>query len=171
MLLLSASVEPQSRCRVVVIKKTWNLRMMNEDPLVSIGVPVYNEERYLSFTLESLLAQDYRNLELIISDNASTDRTREICQEYVNRDGRVRYYRTETNVGAVKNFNSTFLHARGKYFMWVGAHDTWHSSFISRALSLIEADPRIVLVYSRTMLIDPDGHSLSITPDEMDTRG
>lgn len=144
--------------------------MMHENPLVSIGVPVYNEERYLSLTLESLLAQDYRNLELIISDNASTDRTHEISQSFVNRDPRVRYFCAKTNAGAIKNFNSAFLHAKGEYFMWAGAHDLWHASFISGAVSLLEADPRVVLVYPRTMLIDSEGHPLTIASDEMDTR-
>lgn len=144
--------------------------MAHENPLVSIGVPVYNEERYLSLTLESLLAQDYRNLELIISDNASTDRTHEISQSFVNRDPRVRYFCAKTNAGAVKNFNSAFLHAKGEYFMWAGAHDLWHASFISGAVSLLEADPRVVLVYPRTMLIDSEGHPLTIASDEMDTR-
>ncbi len=143
---------------------------MNENPLVSIGVPVYNEEQYLSLTLDSLLSQDYPNLELIFSDNASTDHTREICQEYVNKDSRVQYHRMETNVGAVKNFNFAFHQARGKYFMWAGAHDLWDSTFVSRAVSLIESAPSTVLVYPRTMLIDPEGQSLLIAPDEIDTR-
>jgi len=139
--------------------------------LVSIGVPVYNEERYLRSTLNSLLSQDHENLELIISDNASTDGTAAICQEYARQDSRVRYYRNEDNTGAVANFNRAFELSNGDYFMWAGAHDLWHSKFVSSALPLFEADSGLVLVYPRTMLIDPDGNELMMTPDELDTRG
>lgn len=145
--------------------------MADNKPLVSIGMPVYNGEKYIRQALDSLLAQDYPNLELIISDNASTDGTGEICQAYAARDKRIRYHRNETNLGAVGNFNRVFELSNGEYFMWAAADDLWHPTFISRCLSVIEEDPSVVLVYPRTMLIDSSGCSLGLTPDQIDTRG
>ncbi|HEY9297142.1 MAG TPA: glycosyltransferase, partial [Phormidium sp.] len=78
--------------------------MARNKPLVSIGMPVYNGDRYLRLALDSLLAQDYENFDLIISDNASTDKTQEICLEYAAKDSRIRYYRNQVNVGASENF-------------------------------------------------------------------
>jgi len=90
-------------------------------PRVSIGVAIYNEAKFLRSTLDSVLAQDFTDFELIISDNASTDGTQEISLEYVARDPRVSYHRNETNVGATENFNLVFKYATGEYFMWLRA--------------------------------------------------
>jgi len=139
--------------------------------LVSIGMPVYNGEKYIRQALDSLLAQDYENFELIISDNASTDRTAEICLDYVAKDKRVKYHRNETNLGALKNFNQVVNLSRGKYFLWAADHDLWHSTFISRCVSVLEQDSEIVLAYARTRLISIDGTDLGLTPDVIDTRG
>jgi len=139
-------------------------------PLVSVGVPVFNEGSYVQETLDCLLSQDYENLELIISDNASTDGTSAICRAISNRDRRVRYLRAETNVGAIENFNNAFHHSKGTYFMWAGGHDLWDSSFISRAVGLLESDSAVILAYPETMLIDTAGRRVKKVPDEMDTR-
>ena len=92
-------------------------------PLVSVGLPVYNGERYLREAVDSVLGQTYVNLELVISDNASTDATEAICREYAARDPRVRYHRAERNRGAVWNFNRAFELARGEFFMWQAFDD------------------------------------------------
>lgn len=91
-------------------------------PLVSIGMPVYNGEKYIRQALDSLLAQDYGHFELIISDNASTDGTPEICREYAARDSRIAYYRNQENMGAAWNFKRVLDLAAGEYFMWL-PHD------------------------------------------------
>src|ERR1051325_517125 len=143
----------------------------NSIPLVSIGVPVYNGEPFLSQTLQSLQNQDYENLELIISDNCSSDRTQRICQEHQTRDHRIQYYRNATNMGAIQNFNRAFEMASGTYFMWAGAHDLWAESYVSQCISLLEHDPTVVLTYSRTMLIDLEGNPIGLMPDQIDTRG
>ena len=91
-------------------------------PRVSLGFPVYNGERYLAAALDSLLGQTFRDLEVVICDNASTDRTAELCAAYAARDARVRYHRNPTNLGAAPNFNRTFELSRGEYFKWA-AHD------------------------------------------------
>lgn len=145
--------------------------MTYSKPLVSIGMPVYNGERFIQQALDSLLSQDYKKFELIISDNASTDRTHEICLEYEARDERVRYYRNEMNMGSVWNFNRVFALSSGDYFMWAADHDLWHSTFISQCVSILEDDPDVVLAYSRTMLIDTSGNDLGLMWDQIDTRG
>lgn len=144
--------------------------MADSKPLVSIGMPVYNGEKYIHQALDSLLAQDYENFELIISDNASTDGTAEICQEYLAKDKRIRYYRNERNMGAVWNFNRVVQLSRGKYFMWAADHDLWHAAFISRCVTILEEDQSVVLAYPRTIYIDSDGTPLQLTPDQIDTR-
>lgn len=144
---------------------------MNEKPLVSICMPVYNGERFIRQSLDSLLAQDYEKFELIISDNASTDRTSEICRNYLAEDERVRYYRNKINLGAAKNFNRAFELSSGKYFMFAGDHDLWHPTFISRCISILEKEPDVVIAYSRTQLIDAKGNPLEVMSDKIDTRG
>lgn len=119
--------------------------MADRKSLVSIGMPVYNGERYIVEALDSLLAQDYENFELIISDNASTDRTQGICLEYTSRDKRIRYYRNETNMGALWNFNRVFELSSGEYFMWASHDDLWRPHFISELVGLLEATPSAVL--------------------------
>lgn len=124
----------------------------NEQPLVSIGVPVYNGALLLAGALDSLLAQDYRNLEVIISDNGSTDSTPEICARYAERDSRVRVYRSEDNKGLSWNFNRVFSLARGTYFMWAAHDDQRHSSFVSACVERLEASPRAALCQTHTAM-------------------
>ncbi|HEY0077453.1 MAG TPA: glycosyltransferase family 2 protein [Pyrinomonadaceae bacterium] len=143
----------------------------DERPLVSIGMPVYNEERFLRSALDSLLAQDYENFELIISDNASTDRTAEICADYAARDGRVRYFRNETNIGGIENFNRALQHAGGDFFMWASGHDLWQPSFISRCLEVLLHDETVVLAYPQVMWVDAEGQPMETIHGYLDTRG
>ncbi len=142
-----------------------------KNPLVSIGVPVYNEERFLRHTLDSLLAQNYGDLEIIISDNASTDGTAQICQEYLSKDDRVSYYRNETNVGSLINFSKAFERAQGEFFMWASGHDLYHAAFVSRCVDTMKQDPSIVLCHAKTLWIDTNGQPLEMLVDSLDTRG
>src|ERR1700680_4537054 len=91
-------------------------------PMISAGLAIYNGENYLGELLESVLAQTFTNFEVVICDNASTDRTADICAEFMRRDCRLRYYRNSTNIGALKNFNRVFSLGRGKYSVWM-SHD------------------------------------------------
>jgi glycosyltransferase involved in cell wall biosynthesis len=126
-------------------------------PKVSIGVPVFNGERYLEDALESLLAQDETDLEVIVADNASTDRTREIAQDFAHSDQRVVYRRNDRNIGAGPNFNEVFRHARGEFFKWA-AHDDWISSdYISSCLRALENTPSAVLAFGATRSVDEHG--------------
>jgi len=112
---------------------------------VSIGLPVYNGERYLAGTVDSILAQDFTDFELIISDNASTDRTGEICRAYAERDGRVRYFRNERNLGAGPNYDNCFHKARGTYFKWAAHDDCLAPEYLSKAVAALDAAPDAVL--------------------------
>ncbi len=117
-------------------------------PLVSIGLPVYNAAGLLPTALESLLAQDYPNFELVISDNASTDETGAICREHAQRDSRISYHRADVNRGASWNFNRVFELSRGEYFMW-GAHDDlWDPRYVSSCVEVLRSRPEAVLCHS-----------------------
>lgn len=132
--------------------------MSDKNPGVSIGLPVYNGERYLSRAIDSILAQDFSDLELIISDNASEDATQEICQEYLGRDPRIRYYRNEQNVGASKNWRRVSELSNGEYFKWHG-HDDWISPrFLRSCLEVLDGDPNIVLCYCQEARLDRKGN-------------
>lgn len=107
-------------------------------PAVSIGMPVYNGEKYICEALDSLLAQSHAGFELIISDNASTDGTQAICQQYATKDSRIRYVRQSTNLGALANFMFVLNEARGQYFMWAAADDIWGPEWIREMLRTME---------------------------------
>src|SRR4029077_1343499 len=133
---------------------------MNSRPLVSIGVPLYNSDRYLVEALDSLLAQDYPNLEVIISDNGSTDATESICRAYAARDDRIKYHRTETNYGAVWNFNRVAELANGDFFMWAAHDDNRAPTFVSRCVEAFDARPEAVLCCSEVGFIDETGRPI-----------
>jgi glycosyltransferase involved in cell wall biosynthesis len=125
-------------------------------PLVTIGVAVYNEERFLDAALTSLRAQDYPNLEIVISDNASTDATPEICAKHAADDDRIRLERQNTNIGAIANFRHVADVAEGTYFMWGSGHDVWSPGLVSECVALLEADAGAVLAFPTSMWIGPD---------------
>ena len=126
-------------------------------PLVSIGLPVYNGERFLAQAIESALAQTYEQLELIISDNGSTDATEQICRRYAAQDSRVQYHRIEKNLGAAWNFNRVVELARGPYFKWLAHDDLITPSYVEDCVRVLEADPSVVLVCTAVREIDSAG--------------
>jgi len=131
-------------------------------PRVSIGLPVFNGENFLVEALDSILAQSFTDYEVIICDNASTDQTAEICNDYLQRDGRLRYFRNERNLGAAPNFNQTFHKSRGKYFKWASHDDLMTTDYIEKCVTALETDPKAVLCHSLVNLIDEKGDSLDI---------
>ncbi len=131
--------------------------MTGRSPLVSIGLPVYNGERFLAETLDSILGQTFEDYEVIISDNASTDRTVEICCEYAARDKRIRYHRNSANLGAARNFNRVFQLSSGQYFKWVAADDLCVPEFLARCVEVLEAEPTVVLAHPKARCIDNNG--------------
>lgn len=143
---------------------------MNRLPRVSIGLPVYNGERFVAATLDSIVRQTFDNWELIISDNASTDRTAAICQEYAQRDPRIRYVRNERNIGSTRNFNQTVRLASAPYFKLTNADDLCEPELLARCVEVLDRRPAVALCYGRTVLIDPDGHLLRPFEDGLDLR-
>ena len=113
-------------------------------PIVSIGLPVYNGEDFLKYALDSLLSQTFRDFELIISDNASTDNTPKICQEYVLRDKRIRYIRQNNNMGALWNFNFVLKQSNKEYFIWVSSDDKLHPEFLEKNIDILEKNKNVV---------------------------
>ena len=135
-------------------------------PLVSIGVPAYNSARFIRQSLESLLTQDYNNIELIVSDDGSTDETPEICAEITRRDARVVMVQG-VHLGGRQNFNTVLRLARGKYFMWAADHDLWDKRFVSACVAALEADQDAILAYARSALVDPGGSILAEMDDAL----
>jgi glycosyltransferase involved in cell wall biosynthesis len=123
-------------------------------PTVTIGLPVYNGDNYLERAIESVLSQTFRDFELLISDNSSTDRTAEICASAATRDARIRHIRHDQNRGATWNFNSVFAEATGEYFCWLAHDDMWAPEYLRRCVDELEAHPDVVLCFSDVLVID-----------------
>jgi glycosyltransferase involved in cell wall biosynthesis len=138
-------------------------------PRVSLGLPVYNGETYLEGAIESLLTQTYEDFELIITDNASTDRTEEICRGFAERDPRVRYERNPENLGAAGNFNRAFELARGEFFKWAAHDDLNEATFLERCVDSLDASPEVVLSYPQACIIDNDGNRLEVYDPKLAT--
>ncbi|MGE3820855.1 MAG: glycosyltransferase [Isosphaeraceae bacterium] len=131
---------------------------VSNTPMVSVGLPVYNGEAYLRQSLDSLLAQDYQDFEIVLSDNASTDGTPRICQEYASRDRRVISHRNSENVGPIRNFVRVLELARGPHFMWAGHDDLWSKNYISAMVSCFDANHGLALAAAKTVYIDELGN-------------
>ncbi|HKW36643.1 MAG TPA: glycosyltransferase family 2 protein [Burkholderiales bacterium] len=146
-------------------------------PLVSVGLPVYNGETFLRGAIDSVLGQSHANLELIVSDNASTDGSGAIAAEYALRDPRVRHVRQPRNIGATRNYNFVAAAARGKYMKWASANDYCDAAMLAACVEVLESDSRAVLCYGRTRLVEettgavrPFEGDLSLTEDSPSVR-
>ncbi|MCB1757108.1 MAG: glycosyltransferase family 2 protein [Gammaproteobacteria bacterium] len=134
--------------------------MASSQPLVSIGLPVYNGSNYIEKTIESILSQSYENFELIICDNASTDATASICERFVATDKRVSYFRQQKNLGASRNFNSTFEKASGKYFKWASHDDLLGPDNIRDCVEFLENHDDYVICWPHMDYIDENDNHL-----------
>jgi glycosyltransferase involved in cell wall biosynthesis len=144
---------------------------MYSTPLLSVGLFVYNGERFLEEALHSILNQTFTDFELIISDNASTDRTSEIAEAYAKRDTRIRYYRSEKNMGAGWNARRVYELATGKYFKWAAADDLLEPDLLRRCVEILESDPDCVVAYARTKQVNENGTFIKnyVTPMKADS--
>jgi glycosyltransferase involved in cell wall biosynthesis len=127
---------------------------MSNQPLVTIGLPTYNRGYSLRDALESALTQDYQNIELVISDNGSTDETQAICLEACARDKRIRYFRFDSNQGPTVNFSEVLKQARGEFFMWFSDDDWMDRSYVSEGLRVMLAHADVGLVCGREKYYD-----------------
>jgi glycosyltransferase involved in cell wall biosynthesis len=123
-------------------------------PRVSIGLPVYNGENYLREAIESILAQTYEDLELVVADNASSDHTEEIARSYAADDSRVLYHRHPRNAGAAQNYNFVFRQARGELFKWAAHDDALAATLVERCVAALDSTPGAVLAFTGTSIID-----------------
>ena len=126
-------------------------------PRISLGLPVYNGERYLAASLDALLRQTFTDFELIISDNGSIDRTGQIAQQYAAKDPRVRYVYHRENRGSSFNHNFVIEEARGEFFKWVSDDDLYAPDLLQRCIEALDSRPEIVLAHAWTAFIDDDG--------------
>ena len=134
-------------------------------PKISVGLPVYNGERFLAEAIESILNQDFEDLELIISDNGSDDGTYDICRHYAKIDGRVKYYRYPKNLGSSKNGRRTLDASSGEYFMWAMDDDLREKTMITDCLSVLENDLSVVMCHTQVKGIDENGKFMGIVND------
>jgi glycosyltransferase involved in cell wall biosynthesis len=130
-------------------------------PSVSIGLPVYNGMPLLQRALDSLLGQSFRDFELIISDNASTDDTRAVCEALASRDSRIRYIRQPRNLGAIRNFDFLLRQARAPYFMWAAHDDEWDQHYVAYLKAKLDSDPTCVGAFGSWCGIDDTGRITS----------
>ena len=111
---------------------------------VSVGLPVYNGEKFIQRRLDSILNQTFTDFELIISDNASNDATSKICQEYIKKDKRVRYFRQNKNIGIVQNWNFVLQQAKYEYFVWASVDDLWNPNFLEKNIKILSSKKNVV---------------------------
>jgi len=133
-------------------------------------MPVYNGERFLRQAVESILGQTFRDFELIISDNGSTDATQQLCEEFAAADSRVRYIRHDKNRGAIFNWAHVVDAARAPYFKWASANDISAPRLLELCVQCLDTQPDVVVAYGRTEYIDDDGTSLGVYPHDVHIR-
>lgn len=143
----------------------------DEGPLVTIGMPIYNEARFLEGALNSLLSQDYGNIRILISDNASTDDTGDIGSRMAQADERVQYSRTDKNIGVAANFRRVLEMADGKYFMWAAGHDEWSSDLLKESVAALEASETASIAFAKSDWMNEAGERDDRDTDYPDTSG
>ncbi len=136
-------------------------------PTVSVGMPVYNGEEFICEAIESVLAQSFADLELVISDNASTDRSQEICKDYASRDKRIKYIRNSRNIGASDNYNAVYLKSSGKYFKWASCNDLIDPDFLKNCVNILERYPDVVIAFPKTKLFQTSIQDAEIVYDDL----
>lgn len=139
--------------------------------LVSIGVPARNAQDWLRRALDSLLAQSYPDIEILISDNCSSDETAEICKEYQLKHSQIRLFRQDNMVGLFENFRTVLHKSSGQYFMWAAVDDAWHPDFIARLVDKIESDRRIAVAQTATSIVSEDDLNAPVETVRFSGRG
>lgn len=154
---------------VLVKPSTFDNKSRNSlAELVSVGLPVRNGGQALRRALDSILSQDYKNLEVIISDNFSTDDTNSIALEYLRRDPRIRYHRQDKFITALENFRFVLDQARGEYFIWAAHDDTRSAHYISSLLDAMRMDPEPILTFGDFCPTYSIEKEVCITPHDFD---
>ena len=126
------------------------------EPLVSILTPAYNHEKYVSVFLDSVLAQTYKNFELIIADDCSTDKTPSIIEQY--KDERIRFFRNDFNRGMNGNLNTAFSKAKGKYIVILASDDFLESDYLEKMVAYFEQHKDYSVLYPKIQKVDEAGN-------------
>lgn len=140
-------------------------------PLVTIGIPFYNEDKYLGETIRSAVNQSYPNIKIIASDNCSTDQSYSVAKQFADSDRRIELIRHEKNIGAIENFLFTLSRCTTPYFLWLGAHDILLPTFIEEAIMVMTANPSVVLLYPKAVFFENDGTIKENADSDIDTTG
>lgn len=127
------------------------------EELISIVLPVYNGEKYLRESIDSVLNQTYRNWELIIVDDCSTDSSAKIAREYTKKDKRIYYYRNENNLKLPRNLNKGFKLARGNYLTWTSDDNRFKSTALEKMYSALKNDIDAQFVFASCRVINSEG--------------
>jgi glycosyltransferase involved in cell wall biosynthesis len=138
-------------------------------PRLSIGLPVYNGEGFLAEAIDSILAQTFTDFELIVSDNASTDRTRAICEAYAKRDSRVRYHRNDVNIGATQNWYLAHKLSSARYFASAAHDDVYEPEYMQACIDMLDRDPMVVVCHTKSLVINEHGEVISTFDNSADT--
>ena len=129
-------------------------------PLVTVGVPVFNGAALLEGALRSIVGQTYRNLEIVVSDNGSTDRTAEIIDAFAARDNRIRRYRQDPPISALMNFRFVLEHGTGEYFFWAPHDDWWDTRFVELGVAALNGNPEAAAVMGTVRYFDPSDREI-----------
>lgn len=141
---------------------------MSASPLITIGLPVFNGERFVDQAIESALAQTFSEFKLVVSDNASTDTTVEIVRDYAKRDHRIELIINSINRGGAWNFNRVFAESRSPYFRWAAADDMLAPTLLERSIEVLDSTTEdVVLVYPQTLLVDESGEVLELVEENL----
>jgi glycosyltransferase involved in cell wall biosynthesis len=142
---------------------------MSREPRLTVGLPVYNGENFIAESIESLLGQTFEDFELVISDNASTDSTLDICRQYEKQDSRVRLVRQPRNIGLMPNHDFTFREARGELFKWAAHDDLYARDLLKLCVEALDKHPNVILAHSWTARIDARGDLTKTDTYRLDT--
>ena len=131
-------------------------------PLVTVGIPAYNEKRFIGRAIESVLTQTFTDFELLISDDASSDGTAEICAEYAARDRRIRFVRQSSNLGPFLNLKYVTDHADGTLLVWLAHDDALDNTYLEECVTQLTSRPHDVLVSTDFKIIDETGKLICV---------
>jgi len=141
-------------------EKEQDMASISSSPRLTVGLPVYNGDAFVAEAIESIIGQTFADWKLIICDNASTDRTGEICRDFAKRDSRIRYVRNEENIGLTRNFNKAFELSNSELFKWVAHDDICLPTFFERCIEALDTHPTAVMAYPLGRAIDAEGKSI-----------
>lgn len=127
---------------------------------LTIGLPVYNDKKFIQQSIDSILNQSFRDFVLIISDDCSTDGSGAICLQYAQTDSRIKYIRQEKNIGISRNMQFLLSQAKTKYFMWAGDDDIMHSDFVTKLHQALEDVPTATSAFCTSQFIDEQNRKI-----------